>query len=173
MDYEKLYKEALENAREIIKNKDASSVWKNWLYNNFPELAESEDDRIRKGIIRNLMYLMDRAEGFVKDELNERIVWLEKQESVEEIVERCKNSWYNEGKIAGMAEGLTDDEKYQQGWHDALEKQGGQKWSEEDEMMCTIAINACEYANDEFESFNDNYEKAIMWLKSLKKQMEE
>lgn len=46
-------------------------------------------------------------------------------------------------------------------------------WSDEDEMMCTIAINACEYANDEFESFNDNYEKAIMWLKSLKKRMGE
>jgi hypothetical protein len=26
-----------------------------------------------------------------------------------------------------MAEGLTDDEKYQQGWHDALEKQGEQE----------------------------------------------
>lgn len=54
-----------------------------------------------------------------------------------------------------------------------LEKQYELKWSEEDEMMCTIAINACEYANDEFESFNDNYEKAIMWLKSLKNLMKE
>lgn len=44
-----------------------------------PELKESEDERIRKGIIRNLEYLMDRAEGFVKDELKERIAWLEKQ----------------------------------------------------------------------------------------------
>ena len=43
-------------------------------------------------------------------------------ETIEEIVGRCKDSWYNEGKIAGMAEGLTDDEKYQQGWHDAVEK---------------------------------------------------
>ena len=44
------------------------------------ELKESEDERIRKGIIRNLEYLMDRAEGFVKDELKERIAWLEKQQ---------------------------------------------------------------------------------------------
>lgn len=42
------------------------------------ELKES-DERIRKGIIRNLEYLMDRAEGFAKDELKERIAWLEKQ----------------------------------------------------------------------------------------------
>jgi len=44
-----------------------------------PELKESEDEKMRKGIIRNLEYLMDRAEGFVKDELRERIAWLEKQ----------------------------------------------------------------------------------------------
>ena len=46
---------------------------------------------------------------------------------MKDIIDRYKDSWYNEGKIAGMAEGLTDDEKYQQGWHDALEKQGEQK----------------------------------------------
>ena len=49
------------------------------------ELKESEDDRIRKGIIRNLEYLMDRAEGFVKDELKERIAWLEKQDKKKSI----------------------------------------------------------------------------------------
>ena len=55
------------------------------------------------------------------------IAWLEKQASVGEIVSRCKTSWYNEGKIQGQIEGLSDEEKYQQGWHDALEKQGEQK----------------------------------------------
>ena len=40
---------------------------------------EMEDERIRKGIIRNLKYLMDRSEGFVKEDLQERIAWLEKQ----------------------------------------------------------------------------------------------
>lgn len=49
------------------------------IYHLFPELAEDEDERIRKGIIRNLQYLMDRSEGFVKEDLQERIAWLEKQ----------------------------------------------------------------------------------------------
>lgn len=40
---------------------------------------ESEDERIRKGIIRNLQYLMDRSEGFVQEDLQERITWLENQ----------------------------------------------------------------------------------------------
>ena len=51
----------------------------------FPELKENEDDRIRKGIIRNLEYLMNKSEGFVKDELKERIAWLEQQGKPVEI----------------------------------------------------------------------------------------
>ena len=77
------------------------------------ELKEPDDERIRKEIIEYI-----KTGTYHKD----WIAWLEKKESVEEIVERCKDSWYNEGKIAGMAEGLSDDEKYQQGWHDAIEK---------------------------------------------------
>ena len=79
MNYEKLYKDALEGARECMKDGGISQNTIDYLNNIFPELAESEDERIRKGIIRNLKYLMDKSEGFVKDELNERIAWLEKQ----------------------------------------------------------------------------------------------
>ena len=57
----------------------------------FPELKENEDDRIREGIIRNLEYLMNKSEGFVKDELKERIAWLEKQgESIDKITQRAR-----------------------------------------------------------------------------------
>ena len=87
-----------------------------------PELVESEDEKVRKGLIN---YFNDfRLPTFGGLELKKILAWLEKQESVEEIVERCKNSWYNEGKIQGQIEGLSDEEKYQQGWHDALENQG-------------------------------------------------
>lgn len=51
------------------------------------------------------------------------ITWLKKLKSVREIVARYKTSWYNEGKIQGQIEGLSKEEEYQQGWHDALEKQ--------------------------------------------------
>ena len=132
-NYEERYKKALERARIGLHDcnlLDCDDMTRRaaitTIYHLFPELAEDKDERIRKGIIRNLQYLMDRSEGFVKEDLQERITWLEKQESVGEIVERCKTSWYNEGKIDGRVEGLSDDEKYQQGWHDALEKQGEQ-----------------------------------------------
>jgi hypothetical protein len=39
-----------------------------------------------------------------------------------EAVEKYKQSWFNEGKIAGRFEGLTEDEKYQQGVHDGKEE---------------------------------------------------
>ena len=78
MDYEKAYKEAIKRAKAMIEVAEKEEVYKSAI-TIFPELKESDDDRIRKGIIRNLEYLMDRAEGFVKDELKERIAWLEKQ----------------------------------------------------------------------------------------------
>ena len=72
MDYKKKLKDALDDKLVPVEVQE-------WIEENFPELVDDEDERIRKGIIRNLEYLMDRAEGFVKDELKERIAWLEKQ----------------------------------------------------------------------------------------------
>ena len=85
-NYEEKYKRALERARiglhdcnlldcDDMTRKSAITT----IYHLFPELIEDEDERIRKGIIRNLQYLMDRSEGFVKEDLQERIAWLEKQ----------------------------------------------------------------------------------------------
>lgn len=122
MDDKNKYNNALEKLQEALAPKDGreiSGLTRGCIEEIFPELKESEDERIRRNIIAAL-----KGEGYYNCDLtNECISWLEKQQSVEEIVERCKKSWYNEGKIAGMAEGLTDDEKYQQGWHDALKKQ--------------------------------------------------
>lgn len=75
------YDEALEIAKEYHKqllNED-NPEWASEIEKIFPELKESEDERIRKGIIRNLEYLANKSEGFYKDELKERIAWLEKQ----------------------------------------------------------------------------------------------
>lgn len=127
MDYEEKYKEALERARNL--HKDAIDMGENIRAKQceiiFPEIKESEDEMIRKELITHC-----RNTRCVTEEGAERIAkwisWLEKQESVEEIVERCKTLGYNEGKIQGQIEGLTNDEKYQQGLHDAFENQGEQ-----------------------------------------------
>ena len=118
-----------ETAIKILKELHDKSLFaeRTALETIIPELKESWDERIRKELI---FYLGDMPEDTeLRNGVTNRdvLVWLEKQKSVRETVERCKNSWYNEGKIDGMAEGLTNDERYQQGWHDALEKQGEQK----------------------------------------------
>lgn len=86
MNYEQKYKQALERARiglhdcNLLDCDDMTrKVAITTIYHLFPELTESDDERIRKGIIRNLQYLMDRSEGFVKEDLQERITWLQKQ----------------------------------------------------------------------------------------------
>lgn len=111
-NYEKKYKNALEWARQVINGK--TGFIRDEVLDVFPELKDN-DERIRKELCKAIWTYIPNEEA------QKYTSWLEKQKSVEEIVERCKKSWYNEGKIAGMAEGLSDDEKYQQGWHDALE----------------------------------------------------
>lgn len=144
-NYEKRYKDALEAIKKLQEANPSDEGIQNWVNDNFPELAESEDERIRKEIIEYI-----KTGTYHKD----WIAWLEKQESVEEIVARCKKSWYNEGKIAGMAEGLSDDEKYQQGWHDAIEKKGEQNhaWSN---GYSNGYIQAVEKACEWLENHND------------------
>ena len=45
-----------------------------------------------------------------------------KAEALKEFEEKYKQSWFNEGKIAGKFEGLTEDKKYLQGVHDGKEE---------------------------------------------------
>lgn len=136
MDNEKLYKEALERARDVYTYYCDDREQLRKIEFIFPELAESEDEKIRKELTE---FLEKASGGFLNTTIKCKtfgkwLSWLKKQESVEEIVARCKDSWYNEGKIAGMAEGLSDDEKYQQGWHDALEKQSEQKLIDKEKL---------------------------------------
>lgn len=176
MDYEKAYKNALQAAKHALDCEKQGLVTTDRILieRMFPELKESEDEKIRRTLLESFEYQIKEShpdkEWICGVKLKEIVSWLEKQKSVGEIVERCKNSWYNEGKIAGQFEGITDDEKYQQGWHDALEKQGEQKptWSDEDEEnlqhCCTAVFAADYYTYEDKQEIED-------WLKSLKERL--
>ena len=73
MDYEKKYKEALERARQFSEHplqEDSDSI----VEYIFPELKESEDERIRKEIVRFIqMEVEDEIVG------NKWLAWLGKQ----------------------------------------------------------------------------------------------
>ena len=74
MDYEKAYKQALERAREIYHRGYYVS---GDIEHIFPELKESEDERIRKDIISYLQRKQNQGELDAPD----WIAWLEKQVS--------------------------------------------------------------------------------------------
>ena len=181
MDDEKKYKEALEKLQEALAPKDGrkiSGLTRACIESIFPELKESEDDRIRKAIKKALQVRCDGSR-IISDEpvtLKEAIAWLEKQESVEEIVARCKDSWYNEGKIDGKFEGIEGDVRYQQGWHDALEKQNEQKaiWHADDEKNLNAVLS---FIEDEYlrrwlkDTIHKEYDKSTEWNKEDERMM--
>lgn len=83
MDYEKKYKEAVEKIRNLFDEGEKEGytiiTYKKTFEEIFPELAESEDEMIRKEIIK---YLEQTVPHHHRDEVlksKEWIAWLEKQ----------------------------------------------------------------------------------------------
>ena len=170
--YEKKYKELEGKIKKAYLYAQTDST-KAVLEEILPELAESEDEKIRKELKRAIAVALDYS-YFDKETADNILAWLEKQKSVEEIVERCKKSWYNEGKVQGMREGLSDDEKYQQGWHDELEKQNEQNpaWSEEDKNFMYDTLSNLTELKDRYGEGYGNVGKCIEWLKSIKERVQ-
>ena len=77
----KAYDEAIKRAKAIIKiaaNQDDAISFANTI---FPELAESEDERIRKAIISGMKSLQEKGKytEFAHIPMNDVFAWLEKQ----------------------------------------------------------------------------------------------
>lgn len=131
------YDEALEKATTYHDNAkvagDYSAVAR---YENiFPELAESEDERIRKEIISALKF----ANG--SGVYDKHIDWLEKQE--EQKFELCDmGRWDEESYNNGIHHVLQNPEAY------GLTKQKPAEWSEKDEeIMSNILAVLSVYIN--------------------------
>ena len=75
------YEEALEKARvEYEKARKQGYTWlMNLLEGMFPEVKESEDERIRKEIIHYILY---KADGVSEKQEHEWVAWLEKQKEL-------------------------------------------------------------------------------------------
>lgn len=103
-DKAKAYDEVLTKAAALYKASEPMSGCNVILETLFPELAESEDEKIRKEII-NYFKCQTRDEPSRKDIHNKWISWLERQEGCEVIkkdwLEYIKQSWYKEGFIDG------------------------------------------------------------------------
>jgi hypothetical protein len=118
MDYEKAYKEALERAKKFKSPfcQHAAEVI-------FPELKESENERIRKGLIKGLYAMRDihKHQTFSDDaiDINDAIAWLEKQGNYDYKRVNLNNF---DDRIREFSDMLEDKPKpYWDGWYEAME----------------------------------------------------
>ena len=80
MDYEKAYKDALNKVKSRMKNSVGGCLYEGDIKEIFPELAESEDEKIRKEIIKLVKYYYGSSLALKHAVSNDEMVtWLEKQ----------------------------------------------------------------------------------------------
>ena len=84
MNYEEKYKEALERAKKMLASKRSVIVEKQALETIFPELAESEDERIRKELM-DYLHTRQVVEGLTDTKVKMYwVTWLEKLKEPED-----------------------------------------------------------------------------------------
>lgn len=157
----KAYDEALELARDYYKaNLKLNNADENLLLEDiFPELKESEDERIRKSIICGMNALKEQGkETFATIPIDDAIAWLEKQGKKK-----------SQRMIAAEAkEALFDYESANIQQKDFAPKQ---EWSEEDEEMAEDLIKGCLSSGKSYHLAHTSKEIAD-WLKSLKSKLQ-
>ena len=195
----KRYDEAIEKLRSLHDNYDTVSTLidiKEELENIFPELKESEDEKIRKEIIAILKYkygLYPKDPKYIN--APQWIAWLDKQgesytkrdvddaylkgvtNTKKEIEKQYEANYQIRKDIATFIFNYKGDIKDRAKWMDYLgikvsfaEKQGEQKpaeWSEEDERMLQ---NILECLKNGWRILPTDILKYESWLKSLKPQ---
>ena len=97
MDYEKAYKEALELARKMHTGEGVDTDGSMDIYEiMFPELRESEDERIRRWIKTFIEVRLLNA-GEFEPQYRDALDWLEEQKEQKPNIELIQRSWYMEG----------------------------------------------------------------------------
>ncbi len=200
MDYEKKYKNALEWARQVM-NGETGFIRKE-VEDVFPELAESEDERIRKELIDYHRSMAAQADDYVHEAW---IAWLERQGEKDKLIKEL-----GEYKVKYTQEVLEnhlktmnkDDERLRKttiaflkdfadkGYENAvecidwLEKQKPINITIEDERMVDNLIRIFEvnYPNEYYKALRKDMSEELIpviysidiidWLKSLKDRIE-
>lgn len=108
MDYEKKYKEALERAKQFM-TEHPTRAEQDLMTALFPELKESEDERIRKWIIEEFKLHYDFESKSLNPMVEKALAWLEKQkeqkpESDVRVRYKTRKECYLEGLEAGRKE---------------------------------------------------------------------
>lgn len=139
MDYEQKYKEALERAREL-KNKlekSCSLATPTGIESIFPELAESEDEKVRKEMIDFLQETIDNVGAspnkWTMYNAKKWIAWLEKQgeQKQKQYDIDVFEKHITKDSISDLAHTII----VRNGWEIVDAKEQKPAWSEEDKKM--------------------------------------
>lgn len=120
MDYKQKYEEALERAKmyQGMVVLPAESM----IETIFPELAESEDEKVRKELIKVFSnrekYLIDQSFGDIT--VSEVLAWLEKQGKREMLDKACE--WLENNLLNYWQQINTDSSKFIEDFRKAMEK---------------------------------------------------
>ena len=160
----KAYDKAVEIAKSKIKNNKDHVLYEDDIIEIFPELKESEDERVRRDIIRYLK----KTSPAIGENIEKMLAWLEKQgeQKSEEEVDNLHTYLYGEQNPADEV-GNYDHKKVLQ----TIINEQKPAWSEKDNKMYNRIIKIFEVANESAKKNNSiDVEKELNWLKSLKPQ---
>ena len=162
MDYKEKYENGVNELRNL-RNRlmelnviNADGIINANLERIFPELRESEDEKIRRAII-NVFATHKGFEVFYGATVNDILSWLKKQgEPKHNWCEGCNNA---KGCVA-----CVDGSEW------AHIEEHNPAWNEEDEMMLDKLLKHFDWEGNYRFDKND-CDEAQDWLKSIKKQM--
>lgn len=177
--YEKKYKEALELARVAAFNGHQSLM-----EGIFPELRESDDEKVREDIISLVNEFWERI-GSINPEYSSRsrmLAWLEKQgessdkihywteEEIEPIISDYLRGAEHYGGMIGRLRCLKPKSLEKQGEISPILSNssniGKNAWSEEDEEHYKACLQYFDAVNPDMVYYKD-----YQWLKSLKQKI--
>lgn len=163
-DCERKYKEAFNMA--VLEHKSDNEAVRESIERIFPQLKESDDEKIRKELISYFKQFANEELRGVN--ISDWIAWLQKQKTSEEALQYLReNHSPSEMSDFQAAMNIAVAKAYDKGYNDGLEKHGEHNpaWSEEDEKQfsfCCAAIELSNYSSDEYRNY------AISFLESLK-----
>lgn len=158
MDYKKKYEDALEKAR-VWKEKSGMPIDRQGILDDiFPELKESEDEKIRKALLNEFIHLQSKGYKFAGLEGKEIITWLEKQgekkptwseedekilKSVISSIRISRSSCEEDDDVRDLFDNEID---WLESLKDRVQPQPKQEWSEEDIATISRVISIVKWA---------------------------
>ena len=175
MDYKKLYEEALERAKQWSNGDFGHSVDdtpKSIAEFIFPQLKESEDERIRKAIYNCVKWFGFDSYYFKNVSQEECLAWLEKQSESKWSEEDEEMLSYTISLLSEFKEVYEADAHKCIDWLKSIKPQPKQEWSVNDERILYNIHSYIDYAKDSKYHTPEKMVEAKVWLDSLKNRIQ-